>query len=69
MPNPLPNECDGKKPYQNKQECISAATAFSIKKGDRLRAYKCHTCGKFHMGHQTKRSKMKPDKIRVLKFR
>lgn len=55
MPNPLPNECDGKRPYDNKQECISAATAFSIKKGDRLRAYKCHTCQLWHFGTSNKK--------------
>lgn len=68
MPKALPNECEGKKPYLDKQQSIEAATAFSMKSGQRLRAYKCHVCDKFHIGHQTKKSKMKPF-IRVLKMR
>jgi len=68
MPKALPNECDGKKPYFDKQQSIDAATAFSIKSGERLRAYKCHVCDKFHIGHQTKKVKMKPDS-RIKKMR
>lgn len=69
MPNALPNECEGKKPYYDRQQAIKAATAYSLKSGQRLRAYKCHECGHIHIGHQSKKVKMKPVAIRVLKMK
>lgn len=46
-------ECSGKRSYtQKKAAKLAAKQANARFGGARVHAYKCGTCGKFHVGHQ-----------------
>jgi hypothetical protein len=40
-----------KKGFATREDAVSSAQSMSKRGGDQLSAYRCDTCGKWHLGH------------------
>jgi hypothetical protein len=49
--------CEGKRRYATKQEAESAAWEAAVRLGEWLHPYACRFCGRFHIGHPTKKAR------------
>lgn len=45
--------CVSKRPYQSEEEAYGAKVAYENRTGALMSYYRCHSCNKWHIGHQS----------------